>query len=256
MKRAALTTALLLATGLAQAHSDERGNHVSCDVSSSYAVGTYRDAFTFTQDKGKPREIGIGGGRLFIDGKEATLSEADHLRMRQMEGEMKDLVPEVRKVTAEALDIAFAALAEVARALASDPQATVSRLESEHVRVRKEMDAKPFAMFSDNAMDDVVEPILSEYVPEIVGGAVTSSLKAVFSGEKKRNEFEARMEHMQHELDSKVDARAKALEPLADAMCQRLRRIDDLDNALEFRLPDAKPLQLLQVERRERTDAP
>jgi len=256
MNRAALTTALLLATGLVQAHSSDKDSHSSCDVSSDYSVSTYRSAFLFTQDKGKPAEIGIGGGRLFIDGKEATVTAADHDRLLEMEGEMQKLVPEVQKVTSEAVDIAFTALTEVARALASNPKKTVAKLDSEHERVIREMNAKPLALLNDDALEDVVEPIISEYVPDIVGGAVSSALKAVFGGEKKSQEFEARMERMQKELDTNVDARAKALEPLAEAMCQRLRRIDDLDNALEFRLPGAKPLQLLRVDEHKRTDAP
>lgn len=256
MNRAALTTALLLATGLVQAHSTDKDSHSSCDVSSDYSVSTYRSAFVFSQEKRKPAEIGIGGGRLFIDGKEATLTAADHARLREMEGEMKLLIPEVREVTTEAVDIAFTALTEVARALASNPKATVAKLETEHARVLREINEKPLALFNDDAMEDVVEPIISEYVPEIVGGAVSSALKAVFGGEKRAREFEARMERMEKEIDTNVDARAKALEPLAEAMCQRLRRIDDLDNALEYRLPNAKPLQLLRIDQHKRTDAP
>ena len=199
MNRAALTTALLLATGLVQAHSTDKDSHSSCDVSSDYSVSTYRSAFVFSQEKRKPAEIGIGGGRLFIDGKEATLTAADHARLSEMEGEMKLLIPEVREVTTEAVDIAFTALTEVARALASNPKATVAKLETEHARVLREINAKPLALFNDDAMEDVVEPIISEYVPEIVGGAVSSALKAVFGGEKRAREFEARMERMEKE---------------------------------------------------------
>jgi hypothetical protein len=60
------------------------------------------------------------------------------------------------------------------------------------------------------------------------------------------------MNRMEHELDTKVEARADALEPLADAMCLRLRRMDDIDNSLEFRLPDGSQLQLLRVDHHEK----
>lgn len=256
MNRAALTTALLLASGLVHANSGQDGKHVGCDVSSDYAVSTSRSAFLFTKEKGKPARVGLGGGRLFIDGKEATLTAADQARVVEMEGEMQKLVPEVKQVTVEAVDIAFTALVEVARALASNPKATVSELEKDHRRVLGEINANPLAMFNDEAMEDMIEPIVSQYVPDIVGGAVGSALKAAFGGEKRAHEFEARMERMQKELDTNVDARAKALEPLAEAMCQRLRRIDDLDNSLEYRLPNAKPLQLLRMDQHKRTEAP
>ena len=56
------------------------------------------------------------------------------------------------------------------------------------------------------------------------------------------------MERMEAELDSKVEARAKALEPLAEAMCARLVRMDALDDALEYRLPSGDALQLLRID--------
>ena len=251
MKLAALPIALLLASGSVQAHSDKDGAHISCDIGSQYSLRTYRSAFLFSQKDGQPAEIGLGGGRLFIDGHEATLTAADHQRLGEFESQMHALVPVVQQVTLEAVDIAFSALIEVARGLASDPQAAIASLEASQKRVRREMSAKPLAVFNDDAMEGIVKPLVSEFVPEIVGGAVSSALKAAFSGEKEAQAFEARMNRMEHELDTRVEARAKALEPLADNMCSRLRRMDELDNALEFRLPDGEPLQLLRVERHE-----
>lgn len=266
MKHAMLYSALLLSAGTlpAHAHDDGRlqvhsrdgGRHLGCDVGSQYSVKPYRGAFVFTQDAGKSGEMGIGGGRLFIDGREARISAADHQRLLQFEAEGKRLLPQVQQITVEAVDIAFTALTEVARALASDPQATVSSLEASHRRVRAELGARPLAVFNDDAMADVVKPLVSEYVPEIVGGAVSTALKAAFAGEKARMDFEKRMQRMEHELDTRVDARAKALEPLAQDMCERLRRMDRLDNTLEFRLPDGQPLQLLELDRRKDIDAP
>jgi len=85
-------------------------------------------------------------------------------------------------------------------------------------------------------------------VPDIVGGAVGNALKAAFSGDAKRQEFQSRMDRMEHELDTQVDARAKALEPLANKMCERLKRMDALDDALDVRLSNGKPLQLLRID--------
>jgi hypothetical protein len=64
------------------------------------------------------------------------------------------------------------------------------------------------------------------------------------------------MDRMERELDERVDARAKALEPLADAMCRRLERMDGLDDALAARLPDGEPLQLLRVDPESRRHEP
>ena len=247
MKFAALSAALLLASGSVQAHSERQERHTGCDVNSRYSVDTYRRAFLFTREDGKPAEIGIGGGRLFIDGKEATLTAADHQRLSRMEREMQLLVPEMRKVAVEAVDIAFVALTEVARGLSSNPEATVSRLESAHRRVRSEMTEKPLSLFNDEAKGDIVKPHITKFIPDNVGGAISSALSAAFGGEEKAQEFEKRMNRMEHELEAKVEARAEALEPLAESMCKRLHRIDDLDDSLEYRLPNGDSLQLLRV---------
>jgi hypothetical protein len=256
MKRAVLPTALLLASGMAQAHVDKDGNHVNCDISSRYSVVPYRSAFLFAREDGKPGEIGLGGGRLFIDGKEQTLSPADHERLTRFESELHELVPQMQQVAVQATDIAFTALIEVARGLASDPKSAISSLEQAHQRVRREIDSKPLIVFNDDAIKGVVEPIVTKFVPEIAGGAVTMALKAAFGGEQASKDFQARMDRMEHELDTRVDAQAKSLEPLAEAMCQRLRRMDGLDDTLEFRLPDGEALELLRVDQPDRTDAP
>ena len=166
MKHAAPMVALLLASGLAQAHTQARGTHISCDVGSKYSVSTHRRAFLFTQENKQPTEIGIGGGRLFIDGREETLTAADHQRLRQLETESQLLIPEVKRVVVEAVDIAFTALTEVARGLSNNPSATVSSLESAHRSVRREMSADPLAVFSEDAMSGMVKKKYSSMATE------------------------------------------------------------------------------------------
>ncbi len=248
MKAALLPLALLLASGAAQAHSTHDGARLGCDVRSDYSVRPYRQAFLFSREGSTPTEIGIGGGRLFIDGKEIQLADADHARLRDMDGEMKLLVPQIEKVTTEAIEIAFTALTEVARGLSSTPEKTVAGLERSRREMMAEIRSKPMGVFNEDAMEGIIKPIVTRFIPDIVGGAVSTALKAAFSGEQESKKFEARIKQMERQLDTRVDARAKALEPLAEAMCQRLNRLDTLDDALEFRLPNGEPMQLLRVD--------
>lgn len=243
-----LTLALLLAAGQAAAHEDAHVN-LNCDVGSDWSVAPYRSAFLFTRGEGSARtEVGIGGGRLFVDGKEVTLAGEDQRRIAGIESELHALEPELRQVGREAVDIAFSALVEVARGLSSTPDKTIAELQRGRVRALADIDRQPMGVFNGDAMEGIVQPIIERFVPDIVGGAVSSALSAAFSGEAKRNEFQARMDRMQKELDTRVDARAKALEPLARQMCGRLERMDALDNALAARLPNGEPLQLLRVD--------
>ena len=249
MKRAALASALLLASLPLSAQAGLHGsiNGDKCNVHSDWSVRTHRLAFVFSQDEHKPGEIGIGGGRLFIDGSEQKLSDADHARVARLETEMHALVPQLKQVAIEAVDIAFTALVEVARGLANDPRETIDDLERARKRLRAQMEARPLTALDGDAIGHTIGPIMSEFVPQIVGGAVSGALSAAFGGEKKANEFEKKMKRMEQELDTKVEARAKDLEPLADAMCDRLKAMDRIDDELEFRLPDGGRLELLRV---------
>lgn len=249
---AATVAVVAAASGPAQARSHPRNDrHIGCDVDSDYSVRPYRRAFLFTRE-GEPREVGIGGGRLFVDGREVAVSAADRARLAGMESEMRALVPEMRHVATEAVDIAFDALTEVARGLSGDPGQTVARLEASHRQMRARMTRSDLALLNEDAMGDVVRPILREYLPEIVGGAVRTAIRAAFSTGKEAGELKGRMDRMEHALDERVDARAKSLEPLAEAMCARLRRIDAFDDALEVRTADGRPYDLLDARPRDR----
>ena len=247
MKHTLLALSLLLATAPVAAHTNINGH--KCDIGSDWSVRMHRRAFVFSQDEHQPKEIGIGGGRLFIDGKEQKLSAADHERLVRLEREMTATAPVLHDIVVESVDIAFYALTDVARALASDPKEAVADLERAQARVRREMESKQFAALDGDAIGKVIEPVISEWVPHIVGGAVSSALGAAFGGEKKANEFEKKMARMEQDLDRNVEARAKLLEPKVDDLCGRLKSIDNIDDSLEYRLPDGGRLDLLRVER-------
>jgi len=245
MKPSLLALALLFAAAPVAAHTNIRGHQ--CDIGSDWNVNMHRRAFVFSREGHDPAEIGIGGGRLFVDGKEMKLSEADHQRISQIERQMTESLPVLHDIVVEAVDIAFSALTEVARGLASDPKATVADLQRAQVRVRGEMQDKPLAAFDGDAIGKVVEPVVAQFVPDIIGGAVSSALGAAFGGEQKANDFEQRMTRMEQQINRNVDKRAEALEPKADELCSRLKSIDAIDDSLEFRLPDGEPLDLLRV---------
>ena len=254
MQRTILVLSLALAAGAVQA----RDVHVSCNVDSRYSLTTENGGYLFTQTHAAPGRVAISNGGLSVDGRAANLSASDQSRVRQFESELSQLLPESREVATEAIGIAFDALSEVARTLASNPRQTIDKLNQSRVTALREINSRPAFMFSrdDDAIDAVITPIVSEFVPEIVGGAVTLAFKSIFASDKERAAMAVRMNRMGQTLDQQVDARAKALEPLADSMCQRLKRMDALDNALDYRLPGGGRVELLSVDKPETVQTP
>ena len=84
MKRSLLAVALMIACGMAQANDHRDRTIKGCNIESDYSLTTYREAFVFTRDDAKaPKRMSLGGGKLYVDGREAELNAADQARVAQ-----------------------------------------------------------------------------------------------------------------------------------------------------------------------------
>lgn len=252
MKRIAALLLLSFAAAGAQAHPHGKDKHLHCEIRSDYQMRMNGQAFVFTSRTNDARHVAIGGGRLFVNGEEVRLSAQDRDQIRRYEAELNRMVPRIQHVVAEATDIAFTALTEVARGFSGDGgTATVARLQAAHREVRADLKRKPVTLFNEDEIGErIIEPLISEYVPVIAGGAVRSTLAVVFSGdEKKANDFERRMERMGDEIERKVERRAEALEPMVESLCESTRELDRIEQGLALRLEDGERLDLMRTSR-------
>jgi hypothetical protein len=59
--------------------------------------------------------------------------------------------------------------------------------------------------------------------------------------------MDARADRMEAELDRQVEARSKQIETHAAAMCDEARHLYAVQQSLDYRLDDGRPLELLRV---------
>jgi hypothetical protein len=244
MKRRLLTVMLALVLApLAQAKDLE------CQVHSDYDLRMHGQAFVFTRNDGAARRVVIGGGHLYVNGREVVLNAADQQRVNAYETELRRLLPEARQVAIDGTDIAFTALAEVARGFADKgDDSMVGELEQAHRNLRAQLDRDPAFIFNGDIDAEVIRPVITKFVPEITGAAVKTALSVAFSGDDaKTKAFETRMNNMGRDIDAKVKTRAESLKPLADSLCQHTRRLDAIESGLTFRLDDGSALDLVQT---------
>ena len=242
---------VLMATPAA-AKDKEQDIKVSCDASSDYNVSMNGQDFVFEgKTKRMPRVV-LGAGHVTINGSEANLSVADQKRIGDFEAEMRLLVPESQKVVTEAVNIAYDALSQVSAGLSRNPKAELAKYEKSRAKALaglSQPDILP--IFNEQSMDDIVEPIVAEFLPSITSHAIAFAFRAMFAGEAKESKMEANLDNMDDELDRRVEARADALQPLAESMCKRIQRMDTIDDSLEVRLPSGKPINLLNAKKAE-----
>lgn len=250
---AVLAAAMLsaVAASAAPPASVDDGNvdfNISCDTGSQYRASMQSQAFVFEKTAGHDVRLVLGGGKLFINGKQAVLTPADQKGIDAFEAELRLLVPESRKVVSEAVSIAIDALSEVSIALSGDEGRRADYDKARKKALAAVSDSDTLPIFNSGSIDGVIDPIVAEFVPDIAGSALGFAMKAMFASEEKNKAMDDRLQAMDKRLDTQVEARARALEPLADTMCKRIQRMEAIDAALTVRLPDGSPVNFLDAE--------
>ena len=249
-----LIITLAIATGLAltlpaQAH----GLHVNndhCSFGTDYDVFVQPAGIRFERDDGKPAQVFMHDGALQVDGRNIAVSSADATRLREYEGQVRSLLPEVASIAREGVDIGFDALTTVVASFAEDP-AERSRLTADLTREHKQALARVdsdlgHGVWRRHSMEDLMENQMGDAVSTLVSTVTAKAVKAALSGDQSQvAALEARADTLDHSIDQQVDARADKLGDRAQALCPRLVRLDELQQQFEFRLADGSRLALV-----------
>lgn len=235
-----LALALLLFAGAAQAAD----MHVSCNVDSDYDFALSDKSVIFTRDSGTPKAVVMRQGRLFVDDQWVTLGAADRERVAAYETQARAAMPLAAEIGRDAADIAFTALGEVAAGFGNDPARTRVKLD----KARAQLNAKLAQSISpthynSDEMGRSIGQAVKDVMPMLMGDIVSGAISAAFGDEEQRK----RLENMDKDIDARIEPRSKALEGKARTLCDKMKALDGIDNALEYRLPSGKPLELLRI---------
>jgi hypothetical protein len=246
-----LASALLLATGQpadgTRAHASDVEIDTDCNVDSEYDFHLTERSVVFLRDSGSPRTVLMRQGKLFVDDRWVALAPEDADRIRAYEREARAVMPLAHQVGAEAAQIAFTAIGEVAAGFSADPERTRATLADARARLDAHLArAITPTRFDSDALGDGIGEAIAEVVPSLVGDVVGGAIGAAFSGDTARLE---RMQNLDAEIEALVEPRARALEKSANELCRRMESLDRIDDALAWRLPDGRPLDLLTVSR-------
>lgn len=251
MRKTILAAACLAVAGSASAFSidtHDTGLGV-CGLRSAYALRIADDAIAFTRSSGAPKRVEMRHGRLLVDGRAIALSRADADRIAEYEATIRELVPEVKAIATEAIEIAFTAVNEVARTFATD--ADLARVTAKLAEARAKVSSHVAASFDHEPWDDaqfekMIETTVTDLVPEIAATAASSAVYAALSGdESKVREIEAKAERLERTIEEQVERRADALEKRAESLCPIVEGLDDIEAQLALRIDD-QPLDIVR----------
>lgn len=243
---------VLFGAALALSATPALARHVDfCDVDSAYDLKIGAESLSFQKRSGSPHDVRLQSGRLYIDGRELTLTAADRERIARMEAEIRALAPEVKAIAKEAVGIAFTAIVQVARTFSdveSEFARTRERLDTARAEIERridtEFDTQPW---NELAFEKVIEDTVKSTVPVLVGDIVGKAVKVALSGdEKAAAELERRADDLERTLEREVEKKADALERRANALCPRIAALDRLESDLALRV-DGEPLDLIRA---------
>jgi hypothetical protein len=245
---------LLAAASLLSTTAFAHNHHAECDVSSDYDLRIDRDALVFTSKSASPARVELRHGELLLDGKAQALSAADRQRIAAYEDGVRRLVPVVLAIARDAVDIAFDAIEQVARAFAGDEHA-VERSVAKFEKIRAEARERIAREFDSPAFDQkqfekLVESTIASVVPDLAADVAAAAVKVALSGDgHAAAELEKRADRLGHEIEREVEARASKLEARVDALCPRLSELEQIESSLELKLADGRALDLYRVRR-------
>lgn len=225
---------------------------VDCDVDSDYDLRVEAGGFTFSREGASPATVTLRDGALYLDGQRQALSAADAERIARIEDELESLLPEVKAIALEGVDIAYRAVVHVAATFVDDADkldALIERLAESRVALEHQVErAIHEGPLDEREFARMIESTVESLVPTMVGEVTGQAIALALSGDENRiKEFEARVERMERTIEEQVEERAEALERRAEGLCPRIAELDRIENALELRLADGQPLDLVRL---------
>lgn len=249
-----LITAIALAAGLTlglPAHAV--GMHLhdqKCSFGTDYDVRVQPDGIAFERDDGTPGNVFMHDGALRVDGRNLAVSPGDAARLREYEGQVRRLLPEVAAIAREGVDIGFDALTTVVATFADEPaerSRLTEELNAQHRQALASVDnGLGRGIWRKHGVEDLMQHQVGDAVSTLVGTVTAKAVKAALSGDQSQvAALEARADSLDKAIDREVDARADKLGARADALCPQLTRLDQLQQQFEFRLKDGSRLALV-----------
>lgn len=215
----------------------------SCGLATSYDVRVDRGGVWLHREDASPEDIFIHDGALSVDHHPQPIGAADAQRLRQIEDDVRTLMPQVAGIARESIGITFDALATVTRTMTgSERKARKIERQRQHALADID-DSLGEGRWDQRLFHETFGADITQAAEEAAHGIARSALWAVFTGRAHR--LDERADRVDAEVDRLVEARSAALQQRAQALCTGVADLRRLQEALDFRYRGT-PLVMLE----------
>lgn len=240
---------LLLVLGAMPVHAADLST--TCHASSSYDVTVQPDSLMFERSAPAPFHVQVMRGSLRADGAPVALNAEAQDRLSLFDRDLRALVPRIRALASNGVDIAVQALhgEEAGMGLAPDTRAEFDRRLAVHANELKQRIATSRSTrdWQGPAMDQTIDRMTSDLLPLLAGDLGQQAINAALAGDlQAAADLRDRATDLTTRLQPRLQQRMQALRPQIQALCPAIRQLADLQQGL----PDGHghALNLLEID--------
>jgi hypothetical protein len=250
MRRRLLFASLLLSTAMLPAlHA--QGLADTCHATSSYDLTLSPQSVLFDRPAPLPKRVELNDGTLRADGVAVRLSLEDQDRLALFERDLRALLPRVRAVADNGVDLAARAMRDEAASmqLSSATRAELTRRLALRAAELKQRIASSNSThdWQGDAINQYANQVIGDLGPLIAADLGQQALNAAMSGDlQAAASLRDQASDLATNLRPRLQQRMQALRPQIQELCPSIRQLAELQNGIEA---NGHPLDLLQTTR-------
>ncbi len=227
--------------------------HESCNVDLSAGFTIDVSATEFLQDEGGNSNTKrslykiVDGKTLFIESKSIELTEAQQALLKKYDDKIRHLVPQVKSVAIEGVDLAIDGVNLAFNGLLGEGNSVAADLTKELNLIREEVVAKLSiengisvgidGLESDELLgkdfDQRIESSVEKAVLNSMGSILMAVGQQMMTSDSDEQSFETRMENFGESIEQEMTVRAEVIEKKAEALCVSIAKVDVLEEQLK-----------------------
>lgn len=230
----------------------------ACDMELEGGLRITKDALEFTQGDAAQYKI-LKDQTLWSKGRQVKLSDQQQILVTQYATSIRALVPEVRQLSLEGVDLAAQAMNLVFQEFLEPGNTTTQKIAKEFTLLRADIEqgfaaGKPINInqqgvsdgdFLGTGFEQRISNIVEASGKEISWDVIKSVVSAVFSGDEKASNFEARMNKFGEKMEREMNARSAKLEKQGKSVCRSVAALDAKEEALRASIKEISHFNLI-----------
>lgn len=223
----------------------------TCQVASTYDLTVRPDALVFDRADVAPRAVRMHDGSLSTDGQSVSLRPDEQDRVAVFERDVRALVPKVKAIANDGVDLAARAVRDEAATAAPGAMASGELDRVLNARVadikRRIAASQSTRDWQENAMRAYAQEIVSDVAPILTQDVGGEAMQLAMNGDLQGAAgLSDRVASVATGAQARVVARLEAaLKPRIQALCPSILQLRDLQSGL--RDATGRPLMLLEA---------